>query len=308
MKVSKFKLGATIPTQQYGNITPEIELEDVDLSEATEATLAHISSLYDRFSERGGLKDNGARELVINKSIKKNSFNEEGVVIDYDDDAHTYHFEGERLVSGSAIAAKYYKKFDSENVSKASANKWGVDQQDVKGLWSANGKLAADFGSVIHLALEHYDLYKNLGAKISENRGEEDNYALPKHPILRSIIEEFEKINTTVGEEVVPEALVTNVKKGYCGHADRVLIINKKKKICRVQDYKVNIGSEDESSSMKAKKPFDELPKNKITKYQIQMSAYANMLQDSGWTVEGLDVFVLEDSWKHHELDVLKVI
>jgi hypothetical protein len=32
------------------------------------------------------------------------------------------------------------------------------------------------------------------------------------------------------------------------------------------------------------------------------------MLENSGWKVEGLDVFVYEDKWRKFELPVLKVI
>jgi hypothetical protein len=35
------------------------------------------------------------------------------------------------------------------------------------------------------------------------------------------------------------------------------------------------------------------------------MSFYAAILQKHGWIIEGLDVFVFEDSWKHHELDMI---
>lgn len=192
-------------------------------------------------------------------------------------------------------------------MSGVSAKSWEVDQQIVKDLWKSNGDLAAGFGKIVHQALEHYDKFKSVGQKISLKKGLPVNYAMPKHPFIASIIQGFININTTAGE-VIPEALLTNVEKGLCGHADRVLVLDWENKICRVQDYKVNIGSEEVSSKSKALTPFDKLPANKITKYQLQMSFYANLLELSGWTVEGLDVFILENEWKYYKLDVLKVI
>ena len=117
----------------------------------------------------------------------------------------------------------------------------------------------------------------------------------------------FDKINKVKGR-VVTEALVTDVENGLCGHADRIVIIDEKKKVCRVGDYKINVGAEEISSKNKVLAPFDYLPANKLSKYQLQMSVYANMLQKSGWTVEGLDVYVFESEWKHFELDILKVL
>lgn len=157
------------------------------------------------------------------------------------------------------------------------------------------------------MALEHYETHSYLGEEISSKRGAQDNYALPKHPLLRTIIEEFVRINKTKGK-VLTEVLLTDVENGFCGHADRIVIVDEEKKICRVGDYKINVDAEAESTRDKPIKPFNNLPGNKITKYQLQMSVYANMLEKSGWTVEGLDIYVYEDGWKYFELPVLKVI
>jgi hypothetical protein len=192
-------------------------------------------------------------------------------------------------------------------MSSVSAKSWGVEQQDIKDLWDSNTRLSSSFGTVVHHALEHYDRFMKLGEIIQEKRELLENYAMPKHPILKSIVMGFKELYKGVGE-IIPEALITDVSSGYCGHADRILIVDKENKICRVQDYKINVGSESISSSSKALKPFNELPANKITKYQLQMSFYSNMLEKSGWTVQGLDVFVLEDTWKMFNLEVLKVI
>lgn len=107
---------------------------------------------------------------------------------------------------------------------------------------------------------------------------------------------------------MLTEVLLTDVNQGYGGHADRIVILDKKKKICRVGDYKINVGAESISAKDKPSAPFNHLPGNKITKYQLQMSIYANMLQKSGWTVEGLDVYIYEESWKYYPLDILNVI
>ena len=192
-------------------------------------------------------------------------------------------------------------------MSLVSAKSWGVEQQDVKDLWESNKHLSSSFGTVVHSALEHYDRFMKLGQTIQNKREMLENYAMPKHPILKSFIMRFKAMYDTK-YEVIPEALITDVSGAFCGHADRILVIDGVKKVCRIQDYKINIDSEEINSKMKAKPPFDHLPANKITKYQLQMSFYANLLEKSGWTVEGLDAFVLEDEWKHYKLDVLKVI
>lgn len=301
MKVDRLEIKAVIPVGTYANIQPGYEMHNVDSDEGTELILTHLKGLFKRFSDKGELKEN---DFIT--YIQKMSFNE-GKLVGFDPESHTYEYQGNRLTSATTYIGKFYKKFDNENISKASAKSWGVSQQDVKDLWKSNGYLTSGFGKVVHEALEHYDKFKVVGSVIALKKGLENNYCLPKHPVLRSIIEGFIAIDKTEGI-VVPEALITNVERGYCGHADRVLIIDEKKKICRIQDYKININSEELDSNLKPLIPFNELPANKITKYQLQMSFYANMLEMTGWTVQGLDVFIYEDEWKHYQLEVLNVI
>lgn len=131
---------------------------------------------------------------------------------------------------------------------------------------------------------------------------------MPKHPILKQIINGFIEVNKTNGERLVSEALVSNIELGICGRPDLILILDEKNKVCRVQDFKINVNSEEKKSALKPLAPFDTLSANKITKYQLQMSIYANLLEKSGWSVTGLDVFVYEEIWKHFELPVLKII
>lgn len=236
----------------------------------------------------------------------KKSFNED-VIVSFNEYTHSYYYNNTKLQNATTFIGKFYKKFDSENISAASAKAWNVDQKDVQDLWKSNAELAGGFGTAIHKALEHYDKFFTVGKAIQDKKKLPENYAMPKHPVLRSIIEGFIEINKTVGE-VIPEILITDVQRGYCGTADRILILDREKKICRVQDYKVNVNSEEVKAELKAAAPFETLPANKITKYQLQLSFYANMLQAAGWVVEGLDVFVYEDGWKFYQLEVLKVI
>ncbi|MBP7118577.1 PD-(D/E)XK nuclease family protein [Candidatus Woesebacteria bacterium] len=296
------EFAAVIPTQQYGNIQPRITLTDIDIKEGTDIAQAYIEALSGQYSEKGAFVRKTS--MVIGKPEK--SFNE-GIEINYDPIAHSYVFKGKTLVSATEYIDRFYKPFDSEAISKVSANAWGVEQESVKGVWDSNGDLTSAFGNVVHKALEHFDKYQAMGAMVQANKSLPENYALPKHPILKSIIEGFMAVNKTVGTPVT-EAMISDVESGVCGRSDRILILDQEKKVCRVQDYKVNVNSEEVKSQNKALPPFADLPANKITKYQLQLSLYANMLQKSGWTVEGLDVFVYEDGWKHFELPVLKVI
>lgn len=301
MNIDKITVGAVIPTIQYGNLQPSIELSGVDAKEGLDYALKHIKDVWAKYSEKGELN-----EKDVSYSVIKKSFNED-ISISYDDFNHVYKYESKPLTSATSIIKKFYKEFNVNTVAMQCAKSWGVEKDVILSIWDSNRDLASSFGSMVHNALEHYHKFKAYGQIISETRGADSNYALPKHPLIRDIILSFEEINKEEGD-IVPEALLTDINSGYCGHADIVLVKDWDKKVCRVQDYKINVDSEVESSNEKALAPFDTLPSNKITKYQLQLSVYANMLQKSGWTVEGLDVFVYEEKWKHFPLTVLKII
>jgi len=307
LKTIGFK--ATIPVVQYGNIMPEIVLETKDIEKGTKIGMDYIEGLFAKYSEKGALKVSEI-STAVSTTIKLKSFNEEGVEVDFDPIAHTYTYNGVRLQGATTFIKQYYKEFDSKMIAEASAKAWGVDAGAVERLWNSNGDTAGEFGTLLHKLLEHYEENKELGETIFKNKLTskspiEENYAMPKHPILKQIIKGFLEVDGTTGK-LYREVLITDVKRGYCGQADRLIVTGDKTAI--IEDYKINVDSEKEDKNNKAKAPWDILPANKISKYQLQMSIYANMLQATGWNVTGLKVYVLEDKWLPFDLPVLNVI
>lgn len=257
--------------------------------------------------KRPPLTDPLKKPILSEHWVKVKSFNEPNVEIDYEEVGHTYEYNGTKFVGVTSFIKKYCKEFKLDLIAKTCSKLWNVPAQAIIDMWSANGKVSSEFGTAIHNAIEYYELNKDLGQIISDTKGDEDNYALPKHPILKNIVKEFIKINPVAGK-VLTEVLITNIELGICGRADRIVILDETNKVCRIGDYKVNVESDVSKSESKLLEPFNYLPSTKISKYQLQMSIYANMLQKSGWTVTGLDVYVLEEDWKYYKLEVLNVI
>lgn len=242
----------------------------------------------------------------VNPVVIEKSFNED-IELEYDKVGHVYRYHGQVLDSVTTFLKKYYKPFELEMIAKTCAKSWGVDPQEVIDIWEDNKNSSALFGTAIHDTLEHYEKHKRIGEIISQTRGEDENYALPKHPILRKIVQDFVSINRINGE-VLTEVLLTDIRNGLAGRGDRLVVLDWEKKICRIGDYKINVDADKPDKNHKPLAPFDSLPATKVTKYQIQMSLYANFLQKHGWTVTGLDVYVLEDGWSYYPLEVLTVI
>lgn len=262
------------------------------------------------------IKEEGSE---YDKIITKYSFSEPDVIVDFNETKHIYNmrFNGgtKVLKGGTTFIKRFYEPFDARKIARQCAKYWGVGAADIEEMWASNGSVSALLGTTVHLALEHFINYKDIGHTITTTRKAsgkdvDGNYAMPKHPFLKKTIESLNRLTDKLDkkykvQEVVAEALVTDSATGWGGLVDRLAILDKERKIARIQDYKVNIGAEKEESHSKPKQPFSHLPANKLTKYALQLSFYAAILKKHGWIIEGLDVFIYEDRWKHHTLELI---
>lgn len=299
MEIKSYKISAVIPTGQYANIQPSLEMEGGSIEQMSKEGMSHIRDMFDRYS------DQQLKKFDVSESYKLFSFNEEGVSVDFDRINHVYKHNGNVLESASDFVKKYSKDFNPKLVAQNCEKSWGISAKEIQDMWSSNADISTELGNIIHKTLEHWIKFKDSGITIMGNTEKEENPAIPKHPVLRNIIKSFDKL--CGGGNYLSEVFVTDIKNGKCGQIDRLKILDNAKKVCRVQDYKVNVGAEEINSSSKLSGPFKDMPANKLSKYQIQLSYYGQMLAESGWKVDGLDVFVYEDVWKLYELDSLKL-
>ncbi len=256
-----------------------------------------LQSVSVSFEEAGNAKKEGAPQ---EKGVDMVSFNE-GVTVNFKEIQHTYSLGDKRLTGITTHIKKYIKGFDKDRMIPVCSNAWGIDESVIEAAWELGGDLAAQFGTSIHKALEYELKYRSHKKKKDESRAFQI-----KHPIISQYVEDFFVMYDGLGfkGEVVPEALVTNVDKGVCALVDSLLVIDEKKKICRLQDYKVNHSIEKAgTTSFKGLPDGIKLPTNKLSKFSLQLSGQAEILEKSGWTVQGYDVFVLEDIWKHYEIE-----
>lgn len=303
MAKTTFKITATIPTTQYGNLQPEIEAEGNTYEEAQELALGRMSELWNRVCEAGRELKIGQKAVVPTATNSYDEVSSEltGTTLLFDKVAHKYtDADGEDYLSGSVFAGNYKSKFDIEAVSAGFAKKHGVAQDDVKAMWTLNGTTSTSLGTAVHNALELYGKYLQLSMK---TKGTNES-ALHKSDVLRPIVESFFKGRED--EDAMYEAFVADKELRLCGFIDRLLIVDRNKKVCRIQDYKTN---SDINKAETILPPFrDIVPRTTLGSYWLQLSFYAFILQRHGWTVEGLDIFSLEGGeWKTYTHDVVDV-
>lgn len=290
----KYKLTAVIPTVQYGNLQPAIELEGEDIESLKQEAEKHIQSIWDKFGERPLVakttEGTGEKGTYTGKHIK--TFTGETVIYyDQGNDHYYTDLEGNRLLSGSHYAAQLSPKFDKDMLLPKTAKAWGVDEESLGKIWELNGDISTTFGTSVHNALEMYHLYHKIGEKVQSAKDLDYNYVLPKNDTLRAIVLSFVD---KFGADALPEVMVSDVASKRAGQIDRLSILDEKKKLCRIGDFKTNT----------------ELNDKKILQYQHQLSFYADILKKHGWTVEGLDIYHLQqdNTWEVYPLEVLPVV
>lgn len=209
----RYRLEATIPTTQYGNIRPTFEVDDNESE-----VLDKLSSLWNMFGENKLPRRTDFGQLLT-------TYTKEEVY--YNDDTHKYYdLKGNELLSGSQYAKQFAKPFDQNTISKAVASKTGEPQEVILKKWELGGNIANSFGTAVHDAVE----FLIMG-------GEVDKLPVVVRDTATSIY------NVVLGYEMTPitEVLVSNIKEGHVGRIDCLLVddVENPKKFI-VLDYKTN--------------------------------------------------------------------
>lgn len=264
----KAKLTAVIPVVQYGNISPEIEAEAETYEEAMAICEARLTSIWNKYVEEG-------KQLPTNNRVKLHA--SIGGDIWYDKLTHTYTNEqGEVYQSGSQYADSFRKLFDKLGIASKMALKFGVSADDILSMWDLKSQASRNLGTAIHAALQLEEQYRGLGESLGKSGAHE-------HPLLKTIVDSFLVAHSK--ELARNEVLIVSHNLKRAGRIDRLLIVDEKR--VRIQDYKSNTSIDKE-----------------LEFYWKQLEFYKSILEDNGWTVEGLDIFHHNGiKWEeyHHE-------
>jgi hypothetical protein len=293
---------------QYGNIQPEYEVEAPTFEEAEKVALPYIENLWARYCQQGS--ELRPRTVTTqNPLVEMTSSMTPGKAL-FDEVTHTYYNDkNEKLLSGSKFAHKYQHEFKKAEILVAMEKKFDIPSADIAKMWELKSKVSMDFGNSLHGALEMYGKYMHIGKTLGAGKKPIVNTALHDHPIIQKVVEEFYKGREN--DDAIYEEFVVDEKRNLCGQLDRVLIVNRDKKICRVQDFKTNANVEKKGFNHKLKAPFDNLPDTPLGGYWLQLSFYSDILKKAGWKVEAMDVFAYNGKWTTYTkepIDLSKVI
>lgn len=305
----KLTLGATLPTDiPYENVQPIVEVEADSWDEARTIALTEIKAIADRVRSKNPFTI--LQEVTPVQSAKLEQLTDiDGVKILWDPLTHRY--QGNYL-SGSAFSHKFIQEFPSDRISGAMASKFGVDREELLRMWSTNAEASTSLGTAIHAALELYGKYQNISLATKGNL----DSVTHKNVYLSKIVKKF--YQDKQNDDAEYEVFVADEYNKLCGFIDRLKIIDRKKKIARVQDYKTN---PDITKKKDILPPFKGMiDSTELGAYWLQLSFYAYILKLKGWTIEGLDIYniypveyesgftIKIDSYEHEVIDISQAL
>lgn len=195
-------------------------------------------------------------------------------------DAATHHYttvDGQALVSGSAYAKQNTPDFDAEKIAGFVATKLKARKSDILAMWAMNGDLAAKFGTALHLAMEQWFRFRDMGTS--------KGYHRPKIRYLRDAVETFPLKDANI----VPEAVVSDSVALRCGRLDAILL-NADGSVS-VLDYKTDSNVE----------------KN-LVKHTLQLNFYRAILEAKGRLVKEMVIWTYDGAWSAHTLKRKEII
>lgn len=283
MKVKELTVTAVIPTAQYANLQPSVTVEvDGDYEEAKKEAMAHIAQFSQQYAEDGKVISDGSA-TTIKRKIMKPFIGQDDVLFDPVEHVYTDK-DGNVFQSGSQFAKKFEHEFNTDVIVPVYAKKFSITEQEVRDFWRAKADASTTFGTALHQSLETYGKFKPLADELNTP---EKPVLIGTHPTLLPIVEQF-FTPERLAENAIYEPFVADTQGRRCGQIDRLVIVDREKKICDIEDYKTNADLYKQGQRKFLKAPYDTLPNQPVSIYTIQLNFYRAILEANGWTVRNL--------------------
>lgn len=182
---------------------------------------------------------------------------------------HTYTVQGKRMPSVSGLIKNYYKDFDSKAQSVRTARVYGRKPEDVRAEWKAISDEACERGTRVHLFAEDYVWDRSLKPSCQQEEAACSFWdTLPSWLV-----------------PVTMEIQMFHKEFDFAGTAD-IVLYNKRTDKLIIADYKTNKDLFKNHRGQTMLKPFSHLLDMPLNKYQLQLSYYQILLEQTGFEVE----------------------
>jgi len=208
----------------------------------------------------------------------------------FDEEPHTYYHKGiEVPISVSGVIADFYEPFDSEKHSKNYAKRNGMSQEDVLAMWKEKADIACFDGTRVHWFAEQYV---------------DKRWILPKCKKEEAVLNFWNSLPSHF-VPVLLEARMYHFTYNFAGTAD-IVVKDLRDNSLVIMDFKTNSTDMFANKSRKwMQDPFCSLLETSFNKYQIQLSLYQLLLEQTGFKVSNrVLIHLLPDGdFKTYETD-----
>lgn len=208
--------------------------------------------------------------------------------LDFEEDTHTYLFKSKPLkISVSGLIKNFYEKFDSYNISLKIAKRDGLQQKDILKDWKDIADKAKNRGNKVHTFGENYPFNKLLK---------------PSDKLEEAIIKFWDDLPNHV-VPVIMELQMFHKKFMFAGTAD-ILLYNTITNTFIIGDYKSNRDLFKNFQNKKMLGVFNNLLDNPFNHYQLQLSFYQILFEQTGFKVSSRKLIWLLDDGTYKMYDM----
>jgi ATP-dependent exoDNAse (exonuclease V) beta subunit len=201
------------------------------------------------------------------------------IKLDFNEEKHVYFVDGKPLkASVSKLIKQFYKPFPTKQKAKEIAlscknngvlNKYsGMSEQEILDQWEEINLEATTRGTRVHEFGEFYPFNRSLKPRCKQE-------------------EAIKKFWDNMPDHIVPvtmELRMYHFEKMFAGTAD-IILFDTKKGSYIIADYKTNKDLFKNFRQKKLLKPFENLLDNPFNHYQLQLSYYQILLEQTGLQV-----------------------
>lgn len=198
--------------------------------------------------------------------------------LDFNEEEHQYKYKGRVFTSVSGYIKQYTNPFNAELIAGFVAKSRGTTKQAILDEWEDLKNIACDKGNRVHEFAEYFQEHN-----LNPSDGYEEAVVnfwkdLPKHLI-----------------PVINELQMFSEELGIAGTAD-ILLFNTKSGKFIIGDYKTNKDLFKNYKGQKLLEDFNFLKDCPLSKYEIQLSFYQLLFEQTGYQVEErVVIWVKED-------------
>jgi len=189
--------------------------------------------------------------------------------LEFEESLHKYSFDGKPVsISVSGIVDRFVRPFNIQEKSLKKARELGISQQEVLKMWRDKGDSRCKLGKNIHLFAEERT-FKNIK---------------PSNKYEEAVV----KFWKAVPKKIFPmltELKMYHKKYLFAGTCDTLLYNNETGRFV-ITDWKTNEDLFKNFTGERLLGCFSDLLKNNFNKYQIQLSLYQILFEQTGYKVE----------------------